>query len=180
MNKSNINELSAQTEADSSTTAQNQHVSQPNANTNVVGSLVGRREIKFRAFIKSINHLIDIAGFEFRQGKFITLFYEGGFRVETVDNVQLIQYTGLKDKNGKEIYEGDILNGRNRVLKIVYRCDKRAAFCESEQFKPIPAKHSFAKLYDKFGKVFNKNGILENHFIVGNIFETPELLETLR
>ena len=37
MNKSNINDPSAVTEADSSTTAQNQHVSQPNANTNVVG-----------------------------------------------------------------------------------------------------------------------------------------------
>jgi len=35
MNKSNINELSAGTEADSNSTAQNQQVSQPNANTNV-------------------------------------------------------------------------------------------------------------------------------------------------
>lgn len=38
MNKSNINELSAGTEADSNSAAQNQHVSQPNANTNVSGS----------------------------------------------------------------------------------------------------------------------------------------------
>jgi len=35
MNKSNINELSAETEADNDSTAQNQQVSQPNANTNV-------------------------------------------------------------------------------------------------------------------------------------------------
>lgn len=38
MNKSTINAPSAGTEADSSTNADNQHVSQPNANTNVVGS----------------------------------------------------------------------------------------------------------------------------------------------
>lgn len=38
MNKSNINEQSAGTEADSNSTAQNQQVSQPNANTNVVRS----------------------------------------------------------------------------------------------------------------------------------------------
>lgn len=41
MNKSNNNELSAQTEADSNSTAENQQVSQPNANTNV-----GRRTVK--------------------------------------------------------------------------------------------------------------------------------------
>lgn len=38
MNKSNINQLSAETEADSNSTAQNQQVSQPNVNTNVIGS----------------------------------------------------------------------------------------------------------------------------------------------
>jgi hypothetical protein len=38
MNKSNINVPSAGTKVESSTTAQNQHVSQPNANTNVSGS----------------------------------------------------------------------------------------------------------------------------------------------
>ena len=37
MNKSNINEQSAQTEADSNSTAENQQVSQPNANRNVSG-----------------------------------------------------------------------------------------------------------------------------------------------
>ena len=40
MNKSNINEQSAKTEADSSTTAQNHSVNQPNANTNVVRSFL--------------------------------------------------------------------------------------------------------------------------------------------
>lgn len=38
MNKSNINELSAKTKADSNSAVENQQVSQPNANTNVVGS----------------------------------------------------------------------------------------------------------------------------------------------
>ena len=157
-------------------TAQNEQVSQPIANTNVVGSLLGQREIKFRAW------LIEDEGFTDEGPK---MTYNLAFEEYLPVNEQLksvpflMQYTGLKDKNGKEIYEGDILNGRNRILKIVYWCDKRAAFCESEQFKPIPAKHSFAKLYDKFGKIFNKNGRLENHFIVGNIFENPELLQTL-
>jgi hypothetical protein len=53
MNKSNTNEQSAQTEADNDSTAQNQQVSQPNANTNV-----GRRRVvdeeKIRELISSI------------------------------------------------------------------------------------------------------------------------------
>ena len=138
-----------------------------------------KREIKFRG--KRVDNVEWVYGYiiEYLKTTWIRVvdknkdryFIEFEVIPETVG-----QYTGLKDKNGKEIYEGDILNGRNMILKIVYWCDKRAAFCESEQFKPIPAKHSFAKLYDKFGKVFNKNGILENHFIVGNIYENPELL----
>ena len=138
-----------------------------------------KREIKFRG--KRVDNVEWVYGYiiEYLKTTWIRVvdknkdryFIEFEVIPETVG-----QYIGLKDKNGKEIYEGDILNGRNMILKIVYWCDKRAAFCESEQFKPIPAKHSFAKLYDKFGKVFNKNGILENHFIVGNIYENPELL----
>lgn len=48
MNKSNINELSAGATVDNDSTVQNQQISQPNANTNVVGSLVGQRKIKFK------------------------------------------------------------------------------------------------------------------------------------
>ena len=99
------------------------------------------------------------------------------FTTKYHDDTPVMQYTGLKDKNGKEIYEGDILNGRNQVLKIVYWCPKRSAFCESEQFKPVPAKHSFAKLYDKFRSVFNKDGQLVNHEVIGNIYSNPELLK---
>ena len=53
MNKSNINELSAQTESDSNSTAQNKQVSQPNANTNV-GRRREKDEEKMRELISSI------------------------------------------------------------------------------------------------------------------------------
>jgi len=124
------------------------------------------REIKFRAWNSNLQvmeddvHVLD---------RFAEILSRNHYTV--------LRYTGLKDKNGKEIYEGDILNGRNQVLKIVYWCPKRAAFCESEQFRPVPAKHSFAKLYDKFRTVFNKDGQLINHEVIGNIYENPDLMK---
>lgn len=79
------------------------------------------REIKFRAF-------------EVATGK---MFYDGGNEVQPswiLHNLdyppyspmyELMQYTGLKDKNGKECYEGDLVRRSefNDVVDIVYRED---------------------------------------------------------
>jgi uncharacterized phage protein (TIGR01671 family) len=137
------------------------------------------RDIKFRAFdTKGDGMFYNIQnGISFDDGSKYT--FDRFLNPDANDSHEwvVMQFTGLKDKNGKEIYEGDILNGRNQVLKIVYWCPKRAAFCESEQFQPTPAKHSFAKLYDKFRTVFCKDGQLINHEVIGNIYEHPHLLK---
>lgn len=75
-------------------------------------------------------------------------------------DVILMQFTGLLDKNGKEIYEGDIVKADNLICKIEWK------------------KYYWAASWkDKRGMIGSPSIDFRNLEIIGNIWENPELLE---
>ena len=90
---------------------------------------------------------------------------------------KLMQFTGLKDKNGKEIYEGDIVrwdDGSNgaywRVAECFYDTDE-ALF----SYRIVNAINCNVQIGYVFGSAFMyRNG--KNLEVIGNKFENPELL----
>lgn len=86
------------------------------------------------------------------------------------------QYTGTKDKNNTEIYEGDIIRYRSfdgwkdeigsYVNAEVYYNEDRASFVYSRNRSEFPHGHS----------IINSNSHETGLEVIGNIFENPELL----
>lgn len=135
------------------------------------------REIKFRAWDKSLNKFLSLEeldiskslGWAKTQNAFeIKIKNFMGFPEDTI----LMQYTGLKDKNGKEIYEGDIAKYEYEIGK---HCVADVYFEERTGLHRISCQVSETMAINHILGLIESNRTIE---IIGNIYENPELLTT--
>lgn len=89
-------------------------------------------------------------------------YYEGAFSYE------IMQYTGLKDKNGKDIYEGDILLNKGSTM---YCSEYPMEIYFNEEFGGWMWRNKYT---DEDGFFID---VAKKCEVVGNVYENPELLE---
>jgi uncharacterized phage protein (TIGR01671 family) len=126
------------------------------------------RTIKFRAWHSEQKRMFAVYGLG---SDFVTEnTFDGvdpginAFYGDDMNFIHIMQFTGRTDKNGKEIYDGDIIKEYDEVVKVFYN-DCTASFdieysggdCDRLVYKDGHSEHSFE--------------------VLGNIYENPELIK---
>lgn len=128
------------------------------------------REIKFRAkrynnewvygnYVKA-EYLSKNGKYEY----FIIEFKADGQTYEVNENT-ISQFTGLYDKNGKEIYENDIVEWAGYTMKILWGEDCGVGY--GFIWEPCGSNIDYVE---------SMTGFIDEYEVIGNIFDNPELL----
>jgi len=121
------------------------------------------RELKFRVWTGE-RMWTDITGFECTNGLIDGVFIDGDYRnlSKGEDGIELMQFTSLLDKSGKEIYEGDVVRTPNGDWGVIQY---------EAPFFGVTVSDSEVSNY--------RRDWMESCEVIGNIHKNPELMEVM-
>ena len=127
------------------------------------------KEFKMKAWLKKENKMVSIIGIDLNY-QYIRYTDDGNlfkddYKIAEYKDIELLQFTGVKDKAGQEVYEADVIkfnDGIDDIYGLISYDDEDAVYCVS--YENVTEHLS------------NMAGDFE---IVGNIFENPNLHEQL-
>lgn len=140
---------------------------------------------RYRAWIKTEKRMFfsdDILAIDYENEEIVTqqVYFENGLPDDRdiycydFDEIELMQSTGLKDKNGKEIFEGDIV----RTTRFLGRADEIGGFYEyDKEFIGIVKQLEGSWVIDTGSDAVCLWTEIEENEIIGNIYENLEFLE---
>ena len=131
------------------------------------------KEIKFRAWSSGRKEMTEVESIHFK-GNAVYLISKYLRLVANLDETELMQFTGLQDCNGVDIYEGDIIELWYEICSGEYReySDKGMVCFENGLFKIKCIDEQQEYDFDFFHHVDDST-----KEVIGNIYENPELLE---
>ena len=116
------------------------------------------REIKFRGYNPATQQIVSWEGMQ-------------GWTMGGLESPNIMQYTGLKDKNGKEIYEGDVVRIPDDYEEYGFMAgEQREVYYFDGCFRLKPKKENTR---DRGNTIMDD---MEKCEVIGNIYENPELL----
>lgn len=128
------------------------------------------RILKYRAWIKDKHKMEKVSNITFLTNNSITISTDNldSYDFYSYAEYVLMEFTGIKDKTGKEVYEGDIVR---------FYDDYDEEYIASVVF--IDCSGAYGVEWDGFPTTFDdiNEYYSEDIEVIGNIFEAPELLE---
>jgi uncharacterized phage protein (TIGR01671 family) len=134
---------------------------------------------KFRAWDKELQTMLDVSLIDFKKSVLVGEHWKfGETNFMSFDDIKLMQSTGLFDKNGTEIFEGDIIDttdyegGLSSVGNPLVKVERdKYGFVVTGDFPTSPITLKEFEAGRKFAGV--------EVIIAGNIYENPELVEVI-
>ena len=118
---------------------------------------------RFRAWDKEFKEMVQVDALVFDEQIIKATYKNGNVVKEDLKNYVLMQSTGFTDKNGKEIFEGDIVDSKGGFTTGVVEFRSDLGMFVSTLIK-----------YNNFERLCNAHGLVK---VIGNIHTNPELAE---